>query len=339
MATEFELIDRFLRPFAQGGAGLVLGPGDDCAVVRPSSKSDLCVTTDATVEDVHFTFERFSNADIGYKALAVNLSDLAAMGAAPRWFVCSLACRPRDVAHLPGIARGMSRLAAKAGIVLVGGNLSRAEQLSVHITAAGEVPAGKAMTRSGARAGDHLYVTGTLGDAALAIAMRQVHALPESAFARQARPTPRLEAGRVALPFATAAIDISDGLLQDVWQVARASGVGVSVDARLVPRSAVFVGLNANLDLALTGGEDYELALFVPARKAQDFERAMRDAGEKVTQIGEAHRGRRITVENAPHLKSWGHDHFGGRTASRSLGESGARHDRRPKTGKRARRR
>ena len=310
MATEFQIIERFLKPFVRRGQGVIVGPGDDCAVLKPRSGHELCVTTDAIVENIHFTFEKFTDADIGHKALAVNLSDIAAMGAVPSWFVCSVACRPEDVTRLPGIAAGMAQLASRAGIVLVGGNMTRAAQLSIHITAAGEVPHGEALTRSKARPGDQIYVTGTLGDAALAIAMRQIGRVHEATFARQVRPTPKLKAGALARKFAHSAIDVSDGLLQDLLHVCEASKVGASIDARLVPVSRTFFDMNANLDLALTGGEDYELALFVPPKQAAAFEKAMSRAGEKVTLIGEALAKKKITVKNAPHLRTWGHDHF-----------------------------
>lgn len=313
MTTEFQLIDRFLAPFSRSGRGVVVGPGDDCAVLRTAPGAELCVTTDALVEGVHFDPALFNDADIGHKALAVNLSDLAAMGATPRWFVCSVACRPEDTPRVPRIARGMALLAERAGIKLVGGNFTRADAISLHITAAGEVPRGKALTRAGARPGDLLYVTGTLGDAALALAMRRIGRKASSILARQLRPEPRLKAGLLARRFAHAAIDLSDGLLQDLGHVVVASGIGARVDAALVPTSRAFHDAAANLDLALTGGEDYELALFVPPARAAAFERACARAGERVTRIGEALRGpRRLEVENAPHLQRRGFDHFGG---------------------------
>jgi len=310
MMTEFQLIDQFLKPFARRGAGLVLGPGDDCAVVRSSPGTDLCVTTDALVEGVHFDPKLFTSGDIGHKALAVNLSDIAAMGARPRWFVCSIACRPTDARRIPAIARGMAALAKRTGILLAGGNFSRAGALSLHITAAGEVPKGTALTRSGARPGDRIYVTGTFGDAALALAMRSFGKNPGTILPRQVRPDPRLRVGQIARLYANAAIDISDGLLQDLLHVVEASSVGAAIDARLVPVSRAFRDANANLDLALTGGEDYELALFVPLRRAAAFERACQRAGEPVTCIGGTLRGRKMIIENAPHLRSWGFDHF-----------------------------
>jgi len=289
----------------------MLGPGDDCAVLRLAPGTDLCVTTDALVEGVHFDPALFSDADIGHKALAVNLSDLAAMGARPRWFVCSIACRPKDTARLPRIAQGMAALANRSGIALIGGNLSRAEALSIHITATGQVRRHSALTRSGARQGDWVYVTGVLGEAALALTLPSTQRGARSVLARQLRPEPRLEAGLIARRFARAAIDISDGLLQDLRHVAEASKVGIRIDAREVPVSDTFRKLAADLELALSGGEDYELALFVPRNKARAFEAACQEAGEEVHLIGEAVRGQGVVVENAPRLRSWGFDHFG----------------------------
>ncbi|MBI5544506.1 MAG: thiamine-phosphate kinase [Deltaproteobacteria bacterium] len=312
MTTELQLIDRFLSPFARKGAGMVLGPGDDCAVLRASNGTDQCVTTDALVEGVHFTSELFSDADIGHKALAVNLSDLAAMGAVPRWFVCSVACRASDAARVPRIARGMAALAARAGILLAGGNFSRADTLSLHITAGGEVPRGTALTRSGAKAGDLIYVTGTFGDAALALALRSLQRQNKAVLLHQLRPEPRLAVGLIARRHAHAAIDVSDGLLQDLGHVLEASGVGAHIDAHLVPVSQTFRDVAANLDLALTGGEDYELALFIPAAKASAFERECERVGQKVSCIGAAVKGGGLSVDHAPHLKRGGFDHFAG---------------------------
>lgn len=310
MPTEFQLIERFLAPFGRNAGHVVVGPGDDCAVLRCSPGTELCVTTDALVEGVHFHPALFSDADVGHKALAVNLSDIAAMGAVPRWFVCSLACRPEDAPRVPRIARGMAALAARAKVLIVGGNFSRADTLSIHITAGGEVPKGTALTRSGARAGDLLYVTGTFGDAALALALRSIERKAQAVLTRQLRPEPRLKVGEIARRHAHAAIDVSDGLLQDLGHVCEASGVGARIDAHLVPVSRTFKDVAANLDLALSGGEDYELAVCVPPAKAAAFEKACRAAGERVHRIGEMVKGRKVVVDNAPHLRSWGFDHF-----------------------------
>jgi thiamine-monophosphate kinase len=307
MPSEFQIIDRFLAPFPRAGKGVVLGPGDDCAILRATPGTELCITTDALVENVHFDPKRFSDADIGHKALAVNLSDIAAMGAVPRWFVCSVACRPSDIPRIPRIARGMAALAARCSIPLVGGNFTSADALSLHITAAGEVPCGQALTRSGARRGDLIYVTGTLGDAALVLAMKSIGRAVRK---RQMRPTPRLEVGLIARRFAHAAIDVSDGLLQDLAHVLEASHVGARIDANQVPLSQTFRDVCANLDLALNGGEDYELVIIVPPGRARSFEQICASARQKVTRIGSVVAGRELNIENAPHLKQWGFDHF-----------------------------
>lgn len=309
MATEFQLIERFLSPFRTRGPGVILGPGDDCAILRPSPGTDLCVTTDAVVEAVHFDPGFFRPQDIGHKALAVNLSDLASMGARPRWFVCSVACRSSDQPRLAGIARGMAALAERSGILLAGGNFTRADTLSLHITAAGEVPQGTALRRDRARPGDRLYVTGTLGDAALGLALGQ-SGKRGARLRRQLRPEPRMRAGLLARRFASAAIDISDGLLQDLGHVLDASRVGATVDALRLPLSPACRASKASLDLALGGGEDYELLLCVPPARARSFERALSAAGEKVTAIGEIVRGRRLAVLHAPPPKASGFDHF-----------------------------
>lgn len=315
MPTEFETIELFLKPFARKGAGVVVGPGDDCAVLRTAPGTDLCVTTDAIVEGVHFRRDWFTPGDIGHKALAVNLSDLAAMGARPRWFVCSVACTPQDLPLIPGIARGMAALAARSGVVIAGGNFARADKLSLHLTAFGDVPRGKALTRAGARPGDRVYVTGTLGDAALALALRSIDRTPGKIASRQLRPEPRLSMGLLARGWARAAIDLSDGLTQDLQHLAEASGVAIEIDAHQVPVSRTFKDLATNPDLALTGGEDYELALCVPAARAAAFERACKQAGEPVTPIGQARRGRGVQVLNAPYLSGGGFDHFAGRSS------------------------
>ncbi|HZA51980.1 MAG TPA: thiamine-phosphate kinase, partial [Myxococcaceae bacterium] len=235
-AREFARIGRFSRFFSV--ARVPVGIGDDCAVLRPRPGWDLCVTTDALVEGVHFTREHFSLADVGHKALAVNLSDLAAMGARPAWFLCALELPAWvDDRRLDGLARGMSALAREHRIALVGGNLSRARSLSVTLTAVGEVPRGGALRRAGGRAGDRLYVSGRLGDARLGLALL-AKGLRGQARARQLRPTPRIALGLVARRFASAAIDVSDGLAQDAGHLAAASGVRALLQVNRLPIGA-----------------------------------------------------------------------------------------------------
>jgi thiamine-monophosphate kinase len=295
-AGEFARIDRFVRFFPR--ARVRVGIGDDCAVLRPRRGAELCVTTDAVVEGVHFTRAVFTLADVGHKALAVNLSDLAAMGARPSWFVCALQLPAWVDEHaLDALARGMSALARRHRIDLVGGNLSRSDALSVTITAAGEVPPGAALLRGGGRAGDRLYVSGTLGDARLGLELLE-SGKRGRARTRQLRPEPRIALGLLARTFASAAIDISDGLAQDAGHLARASGVRAILHLPRLPLSPPLrrhAGESASA-WAVAGGEDYELLLAVPPRAAGRFERACARAGERVTWIGELTRGRGVIL-------------------------------------------
>jgi len=244
--------------------------------VLPPARGKLCVTTDAVVEGVHFRTPPFTLEDVGYKALAVNLSDLAAMGAYPLWFLCAVAMPkafgPREVRAL---ASGMSLLARRERIALVGGNFTSARELSITITAAGV--AKKPLLRSGGHPGDLLYVSGTLGDARLGLE-------PGARLAarrKQRRPQPRVDLGLLAARFASAAIDVSDGLAQDLRHLCDASHVGAEVRIDLLPR------LLADEATALAGGEDYELLLAIPPAHQAAFERACAAKGEKITRIGE----------------------------------------------------
>ena len=299
-AREFARIDRFIRFFAIARARV--GIGDDCAVLRPRPGFELCVTTDAVVEGVHFTRAHFSLADVGHKALAVNLSDLAAMGARPAWFVCALELPGWvDDRGLDGLARDMSTLARAHHIGLVGGNLSRARTLSVTITAAGEVPRGRALLRGGGRPGDRLYVSGTLGDARLGLALLG-RGERGRARSRQLRPAPKIALGLLARRFASAAIDISDGLAQDAGHLARASGLRAVLQLDALPISSEVkrhAGAAAPL-WAASGGEDYELCATVPAATAG------------LTIIGEVREGPadlewRSAAPGAEHWRGWEH--------------------------------
>ncbi|PTL82939.1 thiamine-phosphate kinase [Vitiosangium sp. GDMCC 1.1324] len=312
-ASEFALIDLFLSQFPR--ARVPVGPGDDCAVLAPS-KGAQCITTDAVVEDVHFTRAWFSPEDIGHKALAVNLSDLASMGAVPRWFVCALAL-PRDFPRreLLGLARGMSALARKHGIALVGGNFSSAGELSVTLTAAGELLPGTApITRAGGRPGDVLYVSGTLGDARLGLQQLQAGLKRSAAILRQKRPVPKVELGRLAARFASAGLDISDGLAQDLGHLCAASHVSAELDLERLPLSRS-VRASLGTEGALAGGEDYELLLAVPPERTPAFERACLRVEEPITRIG------RLTPGQPGHIRDAsgrslrlpaGFDHFRG---------------------------
>lgn len=309
MPGEFDLIQRFLACFPR--ARVPVGPGDDCAVLAPSKRA-LCVTTDAVVEDVHFTRATFSPADIGHKALAVNLSDLAAMGAVPRWFVCALAL-PRDFPprELSALGRGMAALAKAHRISLVGGNFTSAREVSVTLTVTGEL-SHPPLLRTGARPGDLLYVSGTLGDARLGLQQLQAGVRRGAAVKRQRRPEPRIALGQVAARFASAGMDVSDGLAQDLGHLCAASRVGVALDLERLPLSpAVRSALGP--EGALQGGEDYELLLAVPPPRVQAFERACARAGQAVTRVGVLTRERAWRIRDAggrPRVPPPGFDHF-----------------------------
>lgn len=258
MPSEFSLIETFLRQFRGASSRVhpVVGPGDDCAVL-PSFRGDLCVTTDQVVQGIHFLIPGFSLEEVGHKALAVNLSDLAAMGAQPRWFVCAIAC-PKSVRtqDIRALGRGMARLAKRHGALLVGGNFTSAQELSITITAAGEVPRGKALRRDGARAGDLLYVSGTLGGARWGVellaqrsAKKRSPAMRE-ALVRQKAPEPRIKLGLLARRFAHAAIDISDGLTQDLGHVLERSKLDVQLAHETLPLAP---GLLAIMESRRTG--------------------------------------------------------------------------------------
>ena len=277
MTSEFELIDAFLRPFG-GGEGV----GSDCAAVSVSRGMKLLATTDAVVEGVHFRLPGFSPEDVGWKALAVNLSDLAAAGARPRWFLCALGLPQRAVALVPRIARGMAKLASASGCKLVGGNVTRASQLSLTITALGE--ARRPLSRFGARPGDALVVAGRLGDAAAGLTPAQ------------RRPQPLVAEGLRAAKLASASIDVSDGFLQDLSHLCEASRVGAVVECSALPLGPAARRLPDGMELALTGGEDYALIFSVPRRRLAALQRAVRcvevgritgDRALRLTELGQ----------------------------------------------------
>ena len=272
--TELELIDAFLRPFGlardrAAGAGVLIGPGDDCAVLQPARGLKLVATTDAVIEGVHFRLGSGGSSgaagaarDAGHKALAVNLSDLAAAGARPRWFLCALGVPSGATVQLAGqFARGMARLAQVHGCALVGGNVTRSHDWSFTITALGETA--RPLSRAGGRAGDALVVAGLLGDAALGLRK----GAPTAALRAQRRPRPLVQAGLLAARAASAAIDVSDGLLRDLGLLARASGCGAEIECRALPLGPAAQRSRDGVALALSGGEDYALILAVhPAR-------------------------------------------------------------------------
>jgi thiamine-monophosphate kinase len=316
---ELGFLDRLL-PDLKSGRGVIVGPGDDCAVVRVGTKS-LLVTTDALIEDVHYRRGWISPRQIGRKAYLVNASDIAAMGGRPRFCVVATAA-PKSFpsADLTAVHRGVAAAAAETGAVLVGGNLARAEQLSISVTLLGEAPA-RPLRRCGARPGDLLCVTGTLGEAALGLLILQRGERAAGVPLRRFRePQPRLRAGQLLARhrLASAAIDISDGLLQDLGHLCAASRVGARIEAARLPTSRR-VGRRRPA-LALNGGEDYELLCAVPERNWKRVERLQAKLGCRVTPIGRCTApgsGIRVFDEGGRALAiSPGFDHFAEATSA-----------------------
>lgn len=278
---------------------------------------------DQIVEGVHFT-EAFRPEEIGHKALAVALSDLAAAGAVPRWFLVALAL-PADYPDrsLSALARGMSQLASTCGVSLVGGNFTAARQLSLTVTTLGEAKPEEALRRSGAMPGDWLVVTGSLGEAALGVRLLAGGRpkRPGQAARRQLMPTPRNSLGSVLGRYANAAIDLSDGLLQDLGHVCERSGVGAELHAPSIPLGKEVAALGREgLDLALTGGEDYELLAAVPPSKLRGLRAAARSRGVPLSTIGKITGATGIRLLDAeggdlPLPGSRGYEHFAPRSS------------------------
>jgi thiamine-monophosphate kinase len=295
---EFGLIRRwFQRPVRRAALGI----GDDCALLQPSAGMQLAVSSDLLVEGRHF-LSTVDPARLGHKALAVNLSDLAACGAAPLAYTLALVLPRVDEHWLDGFARGLHALADEHGIELVGGDTT-AGPLAVGITVFGEVPPGQALLRGGARPGDRLWVSGTLGDARLALEVfRGRVVLPGEDFERvrvaMEQPAPRVALGLALRGIASAAIDLSDGLVGDLGHILAASRLGATLRADTLPRSAVLAGQGIEWQrlCTLAGGDDYELLFAAPAERADDVCAAARHAGCAVTRIGriDAERGLRI---------------------------------------------
>ena len=305
---EFGLIERVARAARRqpGSGAVVLGIGDDAAVLRPAKGEDLVVTTDALVEDVHFRFGTQSHRCIGRRALVANLSDLAAMGARPLGFVLALAAPPSlEVRVVDGLMAGVLTEAKQHRCPLVGGNLSRARQTALTITALGSVPRGRQLLRSAARPGDRIWVTGALG----AVALELARVAAGQGVIRRV-PVPRLRAGRALARLAGigACIDISDGLQEDLGHLLDSSGCSAEIDPAAVPLPPRFgaacrkLKLNP-LELATTGGEDYEL-LFTVRRTGPTGAQLRRRLGVAVTEIG------RVVERRTPAGSGGGWRHF-----------------------------
>jgi len=313
---EFDLIGKY---FTRDVRRARLGIGDDCALLAPAPGMQLAVSSDMLVEGRHF-LSTVAPDRLGHKALAVNLSDLAACGAQPLAFTLALALPRADETLLEGFARGLFALADEQGIELVGGDTTQGP-LNICITVIGEVPPDGALLRSGARVGDELYVSGTVGDARLALEVfRGTRSLDAAPFdvVRKAmeQPQPRVALGLALRGLASSAIDVSDGLLGDLGHVLRRSGVGATVEVDAVPRSAVLAAQPADLqrECTLAGGDDYELIFTAAPVDADRVHAAGRAAGVRVTRIGRIEAGKALVLVDAAGRRVENHfgsfDHF-----------------------------
>ncbi|MEO8059414.1 MAG: thiamine-phosphate kinase [Burkholderiales bacterium] len=289
---EFDLIAKY---FTRSVKRAALGVGDDCALFATSPGTQLAVSSDMLVEGRHF-LPTVAPQRLGHKALAVNLSDLAACGAKPIAFTLALALPRVDEDFLAGFAQGLLALADQHECELIGGDTTQGP-LNICITVFGEVPTGQALLRSGAQPGDLLYASGTLGDARAALEMfRGTLALPGPAFdavrVAMEQPQPRVALGTALRGVATSAIDVSDGLLGDLSHILRRSNVGATLQVDALPRSAVLATLPAaqQREFTLAGGDDYELVFSAPPQCAAQVAEAAQRAGVAVTCIGRIER-------------------------------------------------
>jgi thiamine-monophosphate kinase len=314
---EFGFLSRLLSRPGSAGRGIVVGPGQDCALLRVGT-TRLLFTVDVLVEGVHFERAWLSSRQLGRKSFLVNASDVAAMGGQPRFCVISLAVPAAYPAQdLFALQAGIVVAARECGAVVVGGNLARATQLSVSISLLGVAPK-RIVTRQGARPGDRVYVTGTLGDAALGVRLlRGGKTRPAEPIRRFRAPTPRLRVGRLLVEsgVVSAMLDVSDGLVQDLGHIGEQSGVGAVIEADRVPLSPAYrAATGIDLTLALHGGEDYELLCTVPERKVKQLERMRARLACPIACIGRITAGRSVRVVGSAGeplaLQSGGYDHF-----------------------------
>lgn len=286
---EFELIRRYFSSDTAVRDDVALGVGDDAALLRVPEGMELAVTTDCALPGVHYP-THLDAAAVGHRALAANLSDLAAMGAEPAWLLLALTLPMVDEAWLAAFSGGFRALARRYRAALVGGNIARGP-LNITVTAQGLVPHGQGLRRGGAKPGDRVYVTGHLGDAAagLKLILAGKAEKDDECVLHFTHPEPRVAAGVALRGRASACIDISDGLLADLGHLLEASGVGATILTARLPVSKRLVALHGREGgekLALTGGDDYELCFTAPPEKQQELEQKVAATGCTVTCIG-----------------------------------------------------
>ena len=311
---EFELIRRYFFPLsrAEHRPEVVLGPGDDCGIQRVGEKQDLVFSVDTLVEGVHFP-KHYAPERLGWRSLAVAASDLAAMGADPVCFTLAITLPKADSRWLEGFSAGLAAASRAFGLTLAGGDTTRGP-LTLSLQVHGTVPENTAICRSGAKAGDLICVSGTLGDAGAALDLLGA----ESPTTEQARlleryhvPNPRLALGRALRGVASAAVDVSDGLVADLTHLLKASAVGGVIDVSRLPLSDALVSLRSDAaDLALYAGDDYELCITL---SSTSFENLPETVSEQLTVIGQVHEGQGLRVHGQGQWdRPPGYDHFGG---------------------------
>jgi len=321
--SEFEIINRYFSSQASGGKNIILGIGDDAAVVSTPADKQLAVSIDTLISGVHFPVQT-SAADIAWKALAVNLSDLAAMGAEPAWFTLALSLPEVDHEWLAAFSKSLADISSVYRIPLAGGDTTRGA-LSITIQVAGHVQPGSTLLRSGARVGDQIFVTGNIGDAALGlyVSQQQFEITEDVTYLleRLNRPQPRIEVGQRLTGVASACIDISDGLFADLAHVLKASGVGACLQQDHIPLSAAAKRFLSDKQNLLAGiynrGDDYELCFCVPAEKCAQIKAIEKQSGCRLTHIGEIVEGNELQVFDAKNklldLGNDNYDHFAGK--------------------------
>lgn len=318
---EFDLIARYFDRFRSNRRDVVLGIGDDCALLTVAEKQLLAISTDTLVSGVHFLAD-IDPADLGYKSLAVNLSDLAAMGADPAWLSLALTLPDVNEDWLQSFSDSLFDQLNYYGMQLIGGDTTRGP-LSLTLTIQGLIPEGRALTRAGARVGDWIYVTGTLGDSAAGLAILQNELRVDNVTDRAAlihrhlRPQPRVLQGQALRDLASSAIDISDGLISDLQHILKASSCGARIELDALPYSDALmnqVDAEQALRWALSGGEDYELCFTVPEINRGALEVALANTGAAYTcigQIGPQSEGVKFLCEGkAVEMNLRGFDHF-----------------------------
>lgn len=317
---EFNIINKYFNHQTIARSDVMRGIGDDCAIIAPSPHQQLAITTDTLVLDVHFSND-IAAKDLGYKALAVNLSDLAAMGATPAWAMLALTLPTYDAEWLEAFCNGFFELAEKYHLQLIGGDLTQGP-LSITIQAIGTLPSNQALLRSGAKPGDLIYVTGTLGDAGAALSFLKnpkpiLKTDSTVLLTKLYRPEPRIEIGKQLLNIAHAAIDISDGLVADLSHILKQSNIGANINIDTLPLSETlkrYFSKKEALHFALTSGDDYELCFTISTDQKESVEKKLSQLNCRYTCIGTTTETKTLTIHDQNgkpyHGSISGYQHF-----------------------------